>query len=252
VDNREQVEQLSALLDHGQAERFFRPSRGTALDTNVRTYPGASRSCWSTSGRGSALLGRVRRTPAKSFRKRRAYGPRSGGCNRLRVVAPAVIGERVRVTFRRRRIARAPGAVNRFEPRSPISCGRALTRALLQKRRTALSLLALTSDFGWLEARRAPARAQRAVNDSWRAWAKCRRFWRTNPHPLASLKATRSYWASSSTSDSPLQRGLPHRRKRPATRELTSTLLDLVRASRFSRRPTDPAGCCAKLRRRRR
>jgi len=241
--NRREVEQMSALLDRGQVDRFFRPI------PRIHSQNGGP----ATSAELAELLAQFRREGLRYLVEYDADGEvvseagEHAGSERPRPnvasLQPQLLGERVRVTFRpppnREEL---PILVMEFEPLVANQLRDRATKSFAFSCAAAAALLALT--LGLRLALQREER-QRSRSERERHLASLGEMSAVLAHeirnPLASLKGHAQLLGEQLDRDSPLQKKV-ERIVSEAKRleELTSTLLDLVRSSSISRAPTDP------------
>ncbi len=272
--NYRAIEEISALLDRGQAERFFRAipelherNRGAAtsaeLEKLLTDYQSEGLRYLVEYDADGAVLAEAGRHVG-SERPR----PQTDSSQ------PSVFGERVRVTFRppRRaprqpepppppgergepppyddfrpppppRSAPLPDLVLEFEPTVANQLRGRASDNFAFSTAAALSLLALTIGL-WLSLAREERRRERTERE--RHLAALGEMSAVLAHeirnPLASLKGTAQLLAEQLDPESPHQKKVG-RVVTEAKRleELTSTLLDWVKSSSVSRAPSDPA-----------
>jgi two-component system, NtrC family, sensor histidine kinase HydH len=242
--NRGEVERISALLDRAQAERFFQP----VPPLHDRHHGPA------TSAELSQLLAQFRGEGLRYLVEYDADGAvvseagQHVGIERPRpgenFGPPRVVADRVRVTFRppSRREGK-PDLVVEFEPTISTQLRQHADRRFAFSIAVAVSLLALT--FGlWLAVRREELR--RAQSERERQLTALGEMSAVLAHeirnPLASLKGHAQLLGEQLGTESLLHKKVDRivgEAKR--LEELTSTLLDFVRASSVSRAATDPA-----------
>jgi len=281
--NRREAQQLSSLLDRGQAERFFRP----IPEIHERNHGPAS------SADLAALLEQFREEGLRYLVEYdnlgRVVAEAGAHVGQARPLPsgdssqPQLFGERVRITFRPPMRARPdhahppgpppgephgppPGEHREpppdFEHSPPHSAGQALPDLVLEFEPTvanqlrdratksfifsitaAISLLALTLGL-WLSLAREEKRRQQSERE--RQLAALGEMSAVLAHeirnPLASLKGHAQLLGEQLGDEPKLQKKV-ERIVDEAKRleELTSTLLDLVRSSSVSPRPSDPA-----------
>jgi two-component system, NtrC family, sensor histidine kinase HydH len=242
--NRREVEHMSTLLDRGQVERFFRPiPRLHSQNNGPATSEELAQLLAQFQGEGLRYLveydadGQVVSEAGQHADPER---PRPDPASSQ----PQVVGERVRVTFRpppnREEL---PILLMEFEPTVANQLRSRADKSFAFSSAASAALLALTLGL-WLALRR--EERHRARNERERHLAALGEMSAVLAHeirnPLASLKGHAQLLGEQLDAESPLQKKVARivgEAKR--LEELTSTLLDLVRASSVSRAPTDPA-----------
>lgn len=241
--SRTEAERLSALLDRGQTERFFRPipqihdrNRGPATTEDLTKLLDQFRD------EGLRYLAEFDTHGALIAEAGQANGPVQPS-RRAGPSEPLIVGERVRVTFRPPPGRALPDLVIEFEPTVSSQLRDRADKTFVFSIAAALSLLVLTTLL-WLALVR-EAR-QRERNERERQLAVLGEMSAVLAHeirnPLASLKGTAQLLGEQLDAASPLQKKVTRivdESKR--IEELSGTLLDLVRSSTIARKDVDPS-----------
>jgi two-component system sensor histidine kinase HydH len=241
-DNRSEATRLSALLDRGQSERFFHPvpriherNHGPAsqadLDELLQQFHGEGLRYLAELEQDGSLI-------VEAGQHAGAERPRPEGTS----MAPVLVGDRARVTFRPPPHLELPILIMEFEPTVSNQLRQRADEGFWFSLAAAFVLWALTLGL-WL----ALAREQRSRDkqERERHLASLGEMSAVLAHeirnPLASLKGTAQLLGEQLDATSPLQRKVSRivdEAKR--LEDLSSTLLDLVRSSSVAPAPVDP------------